>query len=180
MNTLPISSSVVVGLSLFLFASGARAETPTTGAPAIAFKAQTMNGKEVDFPKSYKGKLVLLDFWATWCGPCMGELPGLVQAYEQFHPRGLEVLGITLDRANATDKIKAVMADKKMTWEQVYDGQGWKARVATMYGIHSIPHAFLIDGDSGKVVAEGHSLRGDNLAKTIETALKEKGTASVK
>src|SRR5579864_4150695 len=134
---------------------GAKPATPTAGEPAITFRAQTLDGKTVNFPADYKGKLVMLDFWATWCGPCMGEVPGLVKAYNEFHPKGFEILGISLDQPNAAEKVKSVTAEKGMTWPQVYDGKFWQARVAQLYGIESIPHAFLIDGDTGKIVAEG-------------------------
>jgi thiol-disulfide isomerase/thioredoxin len=144
------------------------------GHNALTFKAEKMDGSEVNFPADYKGKLVILDFWATWCGPCMGEVPGLVQAYNKFHPKGLEILGISLDQPNAADKVKSVTAEKGMTWPQVYDGKFWQARIAQLYGIESIPHAFLIDGDTGQIVAEGNPLRGENLEKTLQTALDQK------
>jgi thiol-disulfide isomerase/thioredoxin len=149
------------------------------GKQITAFKATKMDGAEVNFPTDYKGKIVMLDFWATWCGPCMGEVPGLVKAYEEFHPQGFEILGISLDQANAAEKVKTVTADKGMTWPQVYDGKFWKAAIADMYGINSIPSAFLVDGDTGKIIAAGESLRGENLAKTLKAALeKKKQTAS--
>jgi thiol-disulfide isomerase/thioredoxin len=144
------------------------------GHNALTFKAQKMDGTEVNFPADYKGKLVILDFWATWCGPCMMEVPGLVKAYNEFHPKGVEVLGISLDQPNAADKVKSVTADKGMTWPQVYDGKYWQARIAQLYGIESIPHAFLIDADNGRIIAEGNPLRGGELAKTLQTALAQK------
>jgi peroxiredoxin len=152
----------------------------SAGSPAVSFKAQKMDGTPVNFPSDYKGKIVILDFWATWCGPCMGEVPGLVTAYDQYHPKGVEVLGISLDQPDNTDKVKTVTVDHKMTWPQVYDGKYWSAAVAQLYGIDSIPHPFLIDGDTGKILAEGNSLRGDALAGTLQTALDEKAKATAK
>jgi len=151
--------------------------TPAKGDNAIAFKATTMDNKPVNFPTTYKGKLVLLDFWATWCGPCMSEVPGLVKTYNEYHPKGVEILGISLDQSNAAAKVKSVTKAQGMTWPQVYDGRFWDARVAQLYGIRSIPHAFLVDGDSGKVVAEGNALRGANLERTLKKALEEKAKA---
>ena len=166
-------------LTPFLYTSVALAESPEpqmpkVGAVALAFKAEMMSGKQVNFPADYKGKLVILDFWATWCPDCMREMPGLVKAYEHFHPMGVEILGISLDKGHAEDTIHTVMAEKKMTWNQVYDGKFWNAHVARMYAIEGLPHPFLIDGDTGKVIAEGESLQGEALAHTVEAAMKAK------
>jgi peroxiredoxin len=151
----------------------------SVGKQITAFKTKKMDGTEVNFPTDYKGKIVMLDFWATWCGPCMGEVPGLVKAYDEFHPQGFEILGISLDQPKSEDKVKTVTADKGMTWPQVYDGKFWKAEIADLYGINSIPAAFLVDGDTGKILAAGNSLRGEQLAKTLKAALeKKKQTAS--
>ena len=146
----------------------------SVGKKITSFKATKMDGAAVSFPDDYKGKVVMLDFWATWCGPCMGEVPGLVKAYNDVHPKGIEILGISLDQPNAADKVKGVTADKGMTWPQVYDGKFWKAEVADLYGIQSIPAAFLVDGDTGEILANGQSLRGESLAKTFDEALAKK------
>lgn len=152
----------------------------SVGKPAVPFTAQTMDGKNVEFPSDFKGKLVLLDFWATWCGPCMGEVPGLVKAYPQYQSKGVEFLGVSLDQANQADHVKQVMAQQGMTWPQIYDGKYWSSRVGQMYGIESIPHPLLIDGDTGKILAEGGSLRGDALTKTLDDALAARAANGVK
>jgi peroxiredoxin len=147
----------------------------SVGQKITAFKAKKMDGKTVNFPEDYKGKVVLLDFWATWCGPCMVEVPELVRAYGEFQPKGVEILGISLDQPNSADRVKSVTGEHKMTWPQVYDGKFWKAEIAQLYDVHSIPAAFLVDGDTGEILAVGNSLRGPNLAKTFEAALEKKG-----
>ena len=146
----------------------------TVGKTITAFKAKKMDGAEVNFPADYKGKVVMLDFWATWCGPCMAEVPALTKAYQEFQPKGIEILGISLDQPKSDDKVKSVTAEKNMTWPQVYDGKGWQAEIAMLYGINSIPAALLVDGDTGTILAAENSLRGNALEETWKKALAEK------
>jgi thiol-disulfide isomerase/thioredoxin len=146
----------------------------SVGKQITAFKAKMMNGKTVNFPADYKGKIVMLDFWATWCPPCMAEVPALTKAYQEFHPKGVEILGISLDQPNAADKVKQVTADNNMPWPQVYDGKFWQAEIAQLYGINSIPAAFLVDGDTGTILATGNSLRGPALEEAWKAALENK------
>jgi peroxiredoxin len=148
------------------------------GHAALAFEAKTTDGKPARFPETYKGKVVLLDFWATWCGPCVAELPNITAAYEKFHPQGFEILGVSLDQADAAGKLASFTDEHKMPWPQIYDGKFWKAAVAQQYGIDSIPHAFLVDGDTGLIAAEGENIRGDKLAPAIEKALTKKNGGS--
>jgi peroxiredoxin len=146
----------------------------TPGQKAKEFEATTMDGKRVRFPSDYKGKLVMLDFWATWCRPCMMEVPGLVSAYEKFHSKGFEVLGISLDGMGQSDKLRASLEKNGMTWPQVHDGKVWKADVAQLYGVTGIPAAWLVDGDTGEILANSQGLRGAALAATLETQLARK------
>jgi thiol-disulfide isomerase/thioredoxin len=146
----------------------------SVGKKITPFKAKTMDGKAVEFPGSYRGKVVMVDFWATWCGPCMKEVPNLVKVYDEFHGKGFEVLGVTLDQKDAEEKVKSVTGEHKMTWPQIYDGKFWKAEIAQLYAVDSIPRAYLVDGDSGEILANPDQLRGETLKGVIEKALEKK------
>lgn len=149
----------------------------SVGKSALAFTRPVIGGKTVNFPGDYKGKIVLLDFWATWCGPCIAELPGLIAAYEKFHSKGFEILGISLDQPNQLEKLQTFLKERKMNWDQVYDGKFWQAEIGQLYSVNSIPRAFLVDGTTGKILAVTGELRGAALEKTLEKAL-EKLSAS--
>ena len=100
-----------------------------------------------------------------------------MSAYNQYHPQGIEILGISLDQPNAVPQIKKVTTENGMSWPQVYDGKFWKAEVAQAYGINSIPAAFLVDGDTGEILAAGGALRGESLQQTFGAALEKKKAA---
>ena len=141
------------------------------GSEPKAMGQNDITGKAIDLAE-YKGKVLLIDFWATWCGPCMAELPNVIAAYDKFHAQGFEILGISFDEdREAFDKC---IADRKMTWRHHYDGKGWKNEIGQAYGISSIPATYLV-GKDGKVVAVG--LRGDALEKQLSKLLGEKGAA---
>jgi thiol-disulfide isomerase/thioredoxin len=141
------------------------------GAKALAFEAKTTDGETISFPDKYKGKLVMLDFWATWCPPCRGEVPHLAAAYEKYHSKGFEVLSVSLDQANSEAKLAQFTKENHMPWPEIYDGKYWSSTVAQKYFIESIPQSFLVDGETGTIIAEGNELRGDALPATIEKAL---------
>ncbi|MBL9087730.1 MAG: TlpA family protein disulfide reductase [Planctomycetia bacterium] len=134
---------------------------------AIPANAKDLDGKPVTLA-DYKGKVLLIDFWATWCGPCRAEMPNVIKAYTKYHAKGFEVLGISLDRPNDVEKLKSYIKEKAMPWRQVHYSEG-PNDVASAYGVEGIPHTVLIGGD-GKVIRIG--LRGAALEKTLERLFK--------
>ncbi|MHA4895881.1 redoxin domain-containing protein [Pedobacter sp. PWIIR3] len=133
-----------------------------------AFTLPDRDGKPLSLA-SLKGKVVLVDFWASWCGPCRKENPNLVMAYSKYHDQGFEIIGISLDDKK-DNWSKAIEADK-LTWLHASDLKGWKSDLALEYGIRSIPMNFLVDAD-GKIIAK--DLRGDALEKKLTTLFKSK------
>ena len=115
---------------------------------------------------NYKGKVVLIDFWATWCGPCRAELPNVIATYKKYHNQGFEIIGISLDQDQA--KLIGFTKDMNMTWPQYFDDQGWGNKLAVKYGIESIPATYLLDGN-GRII--GRDLRGDELTQAVAKAL---------
>ena len=138
------------------------------GAVFPDFAEKDLAGKPLAIA-NFKGKVVLVDFWATWCGPCVAELPNVLKAYEKYHAKGFEVIGISLDKDETA--LNSFIKKKNMPWPQYFDGQGWQNKLAAKYGITSIPATYLLNGE-GKII--GQDLRGEALDEAIAKALAKK------
>lgn len=138
---------------------GASAFIP--GAVAPDFAQQTPDGKTLKL-SDLRGKVVLVDFWASWCGPCRRENPNVKKVYEKYKDKGFEILGVSLDRTKASWE-KAIEQDG-LPWHHVSDLKGWKNEVAAMYSVSSIPHTILLDQE-GKIIVS--KLRGAQLEQVL-------------
>jgi len=136
------------------------------GQKAIEFTQNDVNGKPVSL-SSLKGKYVLVDFWASWCGPCRMEYPYLHQAYDKFKDKGFTIIGISID--DKRDLWINSIAENKFPWIEVSDLKGRQNEVARLYGISAIPQSFLLD-PNGVIIAK--NLRGDDLIQKLSEVIK--------
>jgi peroxiredoxin len=140
----------------------------TEGAKFPDFSEKDLDGKPLSV-SGYKGKVVLVDFWATWCPPCRAELPNVIKTYETHHKDGFEIIGISLDQDK--QKLTSFLKDKNMTWAQYFDGRGWQNKLAQKYGVQSIPATYLLDRQG---IIIGKDLRGEELEQAVSKALAKK------
>jgi len=138
------------------------------GIQATDFTQNDVNGKPVKL-SDFKGKYVLLDFWASWCAPCRRENPNVKEAYAKYKSKGFEVLGVSLDKEEAKAAWLKAIADDKLTWTQVSDLRSWNNEAAVLYSVKAIPTNFLID-PQGKIIAK--DLRGEELQLKLKEIFK--------
>lgn len=131
------------------------------GVLAPDFTMNDPQGKPISL-SSLKGQVVMIDFWASWCGPCRMENPNVVKLYQQYHDKGFEILGVSLDRTQE-EWVKAI-ADDQLTWLHVSDLQFWQNTAARLYSVNAIPQTYLLDKE-GKIIAKG--LRSEQLAAKL-------------
>ena len=142
-------------------------KTLAVGNEPVPFSVEGLDGKKITLA-DYKGKVVLLDFWATWCMPCKVEMPNVIRIHKKFNKKGFEIIGISLD--NNKTAVEKYIKDNEMIWPQFFDGKGWQNTVAQQYRVRSIPSTYLID-KRGKI--RFRSLRGKELEAAVEKLLKE-------
>ena len=137
-------------------------EQVNVGGMAPNFKLTTPEGKELSL-YDLRGHIVLLDFWASWCGPCLAEVPNLKAIYEKYHSKGLEILGVSLDEKEAA--WKGAIERKGLSWKHVSSLKGWKCPIAQRFKVTGIPRMYIIDAQ-GKIIAQ--DLRGEKLAQKMD------------
>lgn len=143
-------------------------EKTSVGQKYIDFSMNNLEGKEVKLSDFVgKNKYTLIDFWASWCGPCRAEMPNVVAAYKEFKDKGFGIVGVSLD--NNADKWKEATTALNITWPQMSDLQGWSNAGAKLYGVNSIPATVLVDQE-GTIIAR--NLRGDEIKAKLTELLK--------
>jgi len=156
------SNEAIVKVGLKMEGSARRLELPGN---TMEITGTEIDGSKFDWSK-YRGKVVLVDFWATWCGPCIGELPNLKKAYELYHDKGFDVVAISLD--SDRKKVEDFVVKEQLPWANIYEGGGWETQMAVYYGVNSIPLPILVD-KQGKVVSM--RARGPALEKLLAELL---------
>ncbi|MBO3269049.1 TlpA disulfide reductase family protein [Hymenobacter defluvii] len=144
------------------------APTLKVGMQAPDLMLPTPDGKQVSL-NDYRGKYVLVDFWASWCGPCRAENPNVIQAYNAYKNKNFDILGVSLDEARDRAKWLKAIQDDQLAWTQISDLKGWQSAAATAYLVRAIPQNFLVD-PTGKIIAM--NLRGESLQQTLAQLVK--------
>ena len=137
----------------------------------VAIQFTAVDGREVDLSKM-KGKVVLIDFWATWCSPCVAEVPNVKATYDKLHAKGFEIVGISFDQKQ--DQLEKFVSDQTMAWPQFFDGKGWANKFGAEFGIQSIPTMWLVDKQGKLRDMNGRS----DLEQKVEKMLEEKSPAA--
>lgn len=131
------------------------------------FKMNHIGGSQVSIKEEVaKNKITILDFWASWCGPCVHEAPSVVALYNEYHPKGLGIVGISLDQDEAA--WKEAVKELNMNWTHLSDLQGWDNAAAKLFGVRSIPHMVVVD-EHGNILTQG--LRGEALKQFVAEKL---------
>ncbi len=146
-------------------AAHGRQELKALAGKPLDWKFTALDGQPVDLAQ-WRGKYVLVDFWASWCPDCLREMPDVLDAYHKYHDRGLEIVGVSLDSDH--DALTAFTKKHVMPWPQIFDGQGWDSPYAVRYGVRGIPEMWLVDQE-GHVVATG--LHGSQLEARLAPLL---------
>lgn len=155
-------------LSLFLMATSLNLFSQMRpGLTAVNLSLPDLNGKTISL-SDLKGKVVLIDFWASWCGPCRRNNPHLIKLYNKYHEKGLEIYGVSLD--DDVSSWKHAVKHDRLTWIQVIDDKGWDSAAARLYGVDAIPSSFLLDRHG---VIQTINADGPELESSVRDLLKD-------
>jgi thiol-disulfide isomerase/thioredoxin len=133
-------------------AQGRLHQLGAVGKPFDLAFTDALTGAEISM-KGLRGKVVVIDFWATWCGPCVAEMPTMKKLYAEYKDKGVEFIGVSLDeKRGGLEKLKAFVAKEGISWPQYFQGDGWESPFSASWGISGIPAVFVVDQD-GKLVS---------------------------
>jgi thiol-disulfide isomerase/thioredoxin len=160
--------------------AGARQRREAIGKPFELEFNEAITGKTLSMAKDLKGKVVVVDFWATWCGPCVAEMPKMKELYAQYKDKGVEFVGISLDQPEADGglaALKTFVKEKEIAWPQFYGGKGWESEFPQKWGINAIPAVFVVDADGNLFSTDARGKLETLIPELLEKAKKGKAEA---
>jgi thiol-disulfide isomerase/thioredoxin len=156
--------------------AGERRLRDAVGKPFEISFEEALKGSQIS-SQTLKGKVVVIDFWATWCGPCVAEMPNMKKLYAEYKDKGVEFVGVSLDAPKAEggyDKLKEYVEKNKIEWPQYYQGNGWESNFSASWGINSIPRVFLVDADGKLATTDARGKLETLIPEYLEKAKKAK------
>ena len=150
------------------------------GKPFTLDFTDAIKGTEISFKTTLKGKVVVVDFWATWCGPCVAEMPNMKKLYAEYHDKGVEFVGVSLDspkEEGGLDELKDFVAKNEIPWPQYYQGNGWNSEFSKSWGINAIPALFVVDAEGKLFSVEARGKLEEMLPELLKKAKAEPAPA---
>ena len=161
--------------------AGSLKQLDSVGKPFALDFTDAIKGTEISFKTSLKGKVVVIDFWATWCRPCVAEMPNMKKIYAEYHDKGVEFVGVSLDspkEEGGLDALKEFVAKNEIPWPQYYQGNGWESEFSKGWGITAIPALFVVDAEGKLASVNASGMLEEMLPDLLKKAKAEKAPAS--